>query len=153
MRILFICLGNICRSPTAEAVARLRLDGHQLDSAGTSGWHEGEPPYPAMVRAAARRGVDMTALAARKATARDFDRFDLILAMDGSTLAAMETLRPAGNQTDLRRLTDFIDGSVSEVPDPYYSRDFDGALDLIEAGVAGLALWLDRGPPATPSIT
>ncbi|MGR3801882.1 low molecular weight protein-tyrosine-phosphatase [Marinibacterium profundimaris] len=144
MRILFVCLGNICRSPAAEAVARMRLPGHDCDSAGTSGWHEGEPPYPPMIRAAAARGIPMTGLYARKAIADDFNRFDLILAMDGRTLDAMEDLRPSGNRTDLRRLADFIDGEVSDVPDPYYSRDFDGALDLIEVGIAGLDRWLER---------
>ena len=146
MRILFVCLGNICRSPAAEAVARTRLGDMPVaclvDSAGTSGWHEGEPPYPPMVRAAGARGVAMTGLYARKAIADDFEQFDLILAMDGDNLAALEDLRPAGNDTPLRLLTDFIDGAVSAVPDPYYTRDFNGALDLIESGIDGLARWL-----------
>ena len=144
MRILFVCLGNICRSPAAEAVARVRLEGCDVDSAGTSGWHEGEPPYPPMIRAAGSRGVPMTGLYARKAIADDFHRFDLILAMDDANMTAMEELRPAGNTTELRRLTDFVEGTVSEVPDPYYSRDFIGALDLIEAGIAGLGHWLTQ---------
>lgn len=145
MRILFVCLGNICRSPAAEAVARQRLAGHEIDSAGTSGWHEGEPPYPPMTRAAGARGVPMDGLYARKVIADDFNRFDLILAMDRTNLEALEAIRPPGNATELRRLADFIDGEVSEVPDPYYSRDFDGALDLIEAGVAGLERHLRGG--------
>ena len=148
MRILFVCLGNICRSPAAEAVARTRLGDMPVaclvDSAGTSGWHEGEPPYPPMVRAAGARGVAMTGLYARKAIADDFEQFDLILAMDDANMTAMEELRPAGNTTELRRLTDFVEGTVSEVPDPYYSRDFNGALDLIEAGIAGLGHWLTQ---------
>ncbi|MAC80146.1 MAG: phosphotyrosine protein phosphatase [Rhodobacteraceae bacterium] len=142
MRILFVCLGNICRSPAAEAVARVRLSDHEIDSAGTSGWHEGEPPYPPMVRAAGARGIPMTGQYGRKAIADDFKQFDLILAMDGDNMAALEDIRPPGNTTDLRRLTDFIDGAVDAVPDPYYTRDFDGALDLIEAAIAGLDRWL-----------
>ena len=142
MRILFVCLGNICRSPAAQAVARVRLPDHDIDSAGTSGWHEGEPPYPPMIRAAGTRGIPMIGLYGRKAIADDFNQFDLILAMDDTNIAALESIRPAGNTTDLRRLTDFIDGAVDAVPDPYYSRDFDGALDLIEAGIAGLDHWL-----------
>lgn len=145
MRILFVCLGNICRSPAAEAVARVRLPDHEIDSAGTSGWHEGEPPYPPMIRAAGARGIPMTDLYARKVIADDFNRFDLILAMDRTNLEALEAIRPPDNATELCRLADFIDGEVSEVPDPYYSRDFDGALDLIEAGVAGLERHLRDG--------
>lgn len=142
MRILFVCLGNICRSPAAEAVARLRLPDHEIDSAGTSGWHEGEPPYPPMVRAAGARGIPMTGLYGRKVIPGDFRKFDLILAMDGDNVAALEGIRPPGQTAELRRLTDFIDGAVDAVPDPYYTRDFDGALDLIEAGIAGLDRWL-----------
>lgn len=143
MNILFVCLGNICRSPAAEAVARAKLTDHSVDSAGTSGWHEGEPPYPPVRRAAGSRGYDMTNLYARKAISDDFKRFDLILAMDGDNVAALEEIRPEGNDTPLKRLTDFVEGEVSEVPDPYYTRDFDEALDLIEAGIDGLARWLD----------
>lgn len=142
-RILFVCLGNICRSPSAEAVTRARAPGLSLDSAGTGGWHAGEPPYGPMQQAARARGYDMSALRARQFRRADFDDFDLILAMDGQNLSDIEDLRPAGNATPVRLFTDYLpDNSVfagaTEVPDPYYTRDFDGALRLIENCADGL---------------
>lgn len=136
--ILFVCLGNICRSPTAEAVMRGLAPQLDLDSAGTGGWHAGEPPYGPMQAAARARGLDMSDLRARQFTPADFTRFDLILAMDGSNLQDIEAQRPAGNDTPVRLFTDYLpeDGpfaGATEVPDPWYTRDFDGALDLVEA--------------------
>lgn len=136
MRVLFVCLGNICRSPTAEALARAR--GLACDSAGTAGWHVGKPPYAPMQVAARARGIEMSDLRARQLVARDFDRFDLILVMDAENAADAEALRPPGNTTPLRLLTEY-GGAGGAVPDPYYTRDFDGALDLIERCVAALA--------------
>lgn len=138
-KILFVCLGNICRSPTAEAVFRARRQDVVSDSAGTAGWHVGAPPYRPMQEAAARRGFDLSALRARRLEPGDFDRFDLILGMDAENIAAIEALRPAGNRTQVRLLTDYLDDSaVDAVPDPYYTRDFDGALDLIETAIDAL---------------
>jgi protein-tyrosine phosphatase len=132
-RILFVCLGNICRSPAAEAVfaARARDAGLRVatDSAGTSGWHVGEPPYGPMIAAAARRGYDLSALRARQVSADDFAAFDLVLAMDRSNLADLAALRPAASSAELALFL-----GQGEVPDPWYSRDFDAALDLIEEG-------------------
>lgn len=146
MKVLFVCLGNICRSPAAEGAFRARAgDAHQIDSAGTSDWHVGEPPYGPMQKAAAARGIDLAALRARQFTARDFDRFDLILGMDASNLANIEGLRPAGNATPVRLFTDYApETGAAGVPDPYYTRDFDGALDLVEACAEGLARALAR---------
>ncbi|NOD77025.1 MULTISPECIES: low molecular weight protein-tyrosine-phosphatase [unclassified Ruegeria] len=144
-RILFVCLGNICRSPAAEGVFRTRAPHHSTDSAGTMGWHAGKPPYGPMQAAAEARGYDLSDLRARQFTAADFERFDLIIGMDANNMADIEDLRPAGNNTPVRLLTDFAHESQSDhVPDPYYTRDFDGALDLIEAAVAGLAAHLER---------
>ncbi len=146
-RVLFVCLGNICRSPSAEAVFR-GLAGRAgaevtCDSAGTSDWHVGEPPYAPMQAAAARRGYDLSPLRARQFTAGDFDDFDLLIAMDADNLAAMERLRPAGNRTPARLFTDFApEAGADHVPDPYYTRDFDGALDLIEQAARGLLAHL-----------
>ena len=140
MRILFVCLGNICRSPAAEGVFR-DLAGPEVrtDSAGTSDWHVGEPPYGAMQQAAAARGVDLSDLRARQFGAQDFQSFDLIIGMDSSNMSRMEALRPEGNETPLRLFTDYApQRGASEVPDPYYTRDFDGALDLIEDCARGL---------------
>lgn len=139
MRVLFVCLGNICRSPTAEAVFRAMAQDVVTDSAGTSDWHVGEPPYGAMQAVANARGYDMSDLRARQFTAADFERFDLILGMDASNIANVERLRPAGNATPVRLMTDYApERGMSEVPDPYYTRDFDGALDLLEVCARGL---------------
>lgn len=138
-RILFVCLGNICRSPAAEGVFRARAPHHATDSAGTSGWHIGDPPYGPMQKAAQSRGIKLDDLRARQFGPVDFDRFDLIIGMDADNIADIEALRPAGNETPVRLLTDFAPHiGADHVPDPYYTRDFDGALDLIEAAVEGL---------------
>ncbi len=144
-RILFVCLGNICRSPAAEGAFRARAPHHATDSAGTSGWHIGDPPYGPMQDAARARGLNLGDLRARKFIAADFDRFDLIIGMDDNNIADIEALRPPGNKTPVRLLTDFApETSADHVPDPYYTRDFDGALDLIETAVNGLKTHLDR---------
>jgi protein-tyrosine phosphatase len=134
MRILCVCLGNICRSPSAEAVLQKKGgDRFQVDSAGTGNWHIGKPPYGPAIEAAEARGYDLTLLRARQFTVADFARFDLILAMDAQNLADIEALRPKGNDTDVRLLLDFgTDQPGGDVPDPYYTGDFEGALDLIE---------------------
>ncbi|WP_050603372.1 low molecular weight protein-tyrosine-phosphatase [Ruegeria sp. 6PALISEP08] len=144
-RILFVCLGNICRSPAAEGAFRARAPHHATDSAGTMGWHAGNPPYGPMQAAAKARGFDLSDLRARQFTAADFERFELILGMDANNIADIEGLRPAGNDTPVRLLTDFATDTQADcVPDPYYTRDFDGALDLIETAVDGLAAHLER---------
>lgn len=138
-RILFVCLGNICRSPAAEGAFRARAPQHQTDSAGTAGWHVGKPPYGPMQQTARARDINLGDLRARQFEARDFTRFDLIIGMDSDNIAAIEALRPEGNDTPVHLLTDFAPHTGADhVPDPYYTRDFDGALDLIEQAVAGL---------------
>ncbi len=142
-RILFVCLGNICRSPAAEGAFRARAPQYVADSAGTSGWHIGDPPYGPMQKAARARDIDLSDLRARQFVAADFDRFDLIIGMDAQNLADIEALRPPDNATPVRLLTDFApDTGADHVPDPYYTRDFDGALDLIETAVEGLEAHL-----------
>ncbi len=144
-RILFVCLGNICRSPAAEGAFRARAPHHATDSAGTSGWHIGDPPYGPMQDAARARGLNLGDLRARKFITADFDRFDLIIGMDDNNIADIEALRPPGNKTPVRLLTDFApETGADHVPDPYYTRDFDDALDLIETAVNGLKTHLDR---------
>lgn len=138
MKVLFVCLGNICRSPSAEGVFR-EISGVETDSAGTAGWHVGKPPYGPMLETASRRGYDFSDLRARQFVAADFDRFDLIIGMDASNLEDIERLRPNGNDTPVRCFTDYApEAGMIEVPDPYYTRDFDGALDLIEQCATGL---------------
>ena len=137
MKVLFVCLGNICRSPSAEGVFR-EISSAQTDSAGTGGWHVGDPPYGPMLDAAARRGYDFSDLRARQFTAQDFQAFDLIIGMDAANIRDIEDLRPAGNETPVRLFTVYAETTMTEVPDPYYTRDFDGALDLIELCAKGL---------------
>jgi protein-tyrosine phosphatase len=136
-RILFVCLGNICRSPAAEGVTRALAAARGmdlvLDSAGTGNWHVGNPPHPPMIAAARARGYDLSPLRARQVEAADFDRFDLILGMDCANLAAIERIWPPGYETHARLFL-----GDAEVPDPYFDESFDAALDLIEAGAARL---------------
>lgn len=140
MRVLFVCLGNICRSPSAEGVLRaLAGAALEIDSAGTGAWHIGEPPCPQMVAAAARRGVDISGLRARQISRGDFGRFDLIIGMDGQNIDDIERLRPVGDATPVRLFTDYApETGADHIPDAYYTHDYDGALDLIEACAVGL---------------
>lgn len=128
-RILCVCLGNICRSPTAEAALRAAMPHATIDSAGTAGWHVGAPPYGPMQTAARAGGLDLAPLRARQVTVGDFDRFDLILAMDDSNMDDLRALDPGGPA----RLAKYLDPlGGGDVPDPYYTRDFSGVLALIQ---------------------
>ena len=147
--VLFVCLGNICRSPAAEGIFRDMVAAKGLDirvdSAGTSDWHVGDPPYGPMQAAAKARGADLSALRGRQVTAEDFRRFDLIVAMDTDNRANLLRLRP-DEGAPVRLLLDFAPETATEaVPDPYYTRDFEGALDLIEAGCRGLVTSIKAG--------
>ncbi|WOI56954.1 low molecular weight protein-tyrosine-phosphatase [Palleronia sp. LCG004] len=140
--ILIVCLGNICRSPTAEAVLRSKLAdaglGIEVDSAGTGDWHVGDPPHADMIAAASRAGYDLSQLRARQIVPEDFERFDLILAADPSNLEDLERVRPAGNSTRAVLFAPYAGRGVDAIPDPYHTGDFDGALDLVEAACDGL---------------
>ena len=151
VRVLMVCMGNICRSPTAEAVLRQRLeraglaDQVEVDSAGTHAHHVGSPPDDRSQEAGGRRGYRLEGLRARKVTPLDFERFDLLLAMDRDNLALLEERCPDGQRRKLRRLTEFISGrhplaGAVVVPDPYYGgpEGFEHVLDLIEAASDGL---------------
>lgn len=142
-RILFVCLGNICRSPAAEGIFRdlAKTSGSAtvIDSAGTSNWHIGSPPYAPMIAAASARGCDLSPLRARQFTARDFTDFNLIIAMDDENLRDIERLRPTAVKTPVHLFLDYApETGVTQVPDPYYTRDFETALDLIETASSGL---------------
>jgi len=141
-RILFVCLGNICRSPTAEGVLRHLLATEapglrvEVDSAGTGDYHLGEPPDLRSQRAAKRRGIDLSGLSARQVNRRDFDDFDLILAMDRKNLRDLETLKPAGSRAEVRLFLEYAgESGVAEVPDPYTgdTAAFEHVLDLVTA--------------------
>lgn len=134
--VLFVCLGNICRSPTAEAVFRKLASEAGLtvtvDSAGTGGWHAGDPPHPPSVRAALRRGYDMTGQVARKIVPQDFLRFDRIYAMDRRNLQALEEAR-RGQGTVPELFLDLVpELGLRDVPDPWYTGEYDTVLDLVE---------------------
>lgn len=138
-RILFVCLGNICRSPAAEGVFRTLMPEAETDSCGTANYHIGNPPYGDMQRVAGARGYDFSDLRARQLSAGDFDRFDLIIAMDAQNVADIEAVRPEGNATPVHLFTDYApESGMDHVPDPYYTRDYEGALTLIEAAARGL---------------
>jgi protein-tyrosine phosphatase len=148
MRILFVCMGNICRSPTAEGVMRrlLRdagLEGVEVESAGTGGWHAGEPPDERATAAAARRGVTLEG-AARQVRPADFRRFDLLVAMDRANLGELLALAVDDEGAEKVRLLREFDPATSggdlDVPDPYYGGDrgFENVLDMVEAACRGL---------------
>lgn len=152
VRVLMVCMGNICRSPTAQAVlgAQVRRAGLarrvQVDSAGTHGWHAGEAPDVRAVRHAAARGYDLSGLRARRVLPEDFHRFDRVLAMDEANLARLADLRPPGAAArpglllaHARRFP-----GLREVPDPYYGPPaaFERVLDLLEDACEGLLLDL-----------
>ncbi len=147
MKILFVCTGNICRSPTAEGVARRWLalaglgDAVGVDSAGIQGYHVGEAPDPRTQSAALRRGYDLSRLRARKVQAKDFADFDLLLAMDRDHFHYLRERAPDGCKHKVRMLMSFAAGARrDDVPDPYYGgiTGFDAVLDLCEDAVQGL---------------
>lgn len=139
--ILFVCLGNICRSPTAEAVFRAKAHGRGLhiDSAGTSGWHDGKPSDARSSAEARRRGYDMSAIRSRKVTQSDFDRFDLIIAMDEHNLRDLQSIQPEGSNARVELFLPFApDLNRDEVPDPYYEDNFAEVFDMIETASEAL---------------
>ena len=140
-RVLLVCMGNICRSPTAEGVLRKYIKNNNLgdlvevDSAGTHGYHVGEPPDPRTQRAALARGYNLSELRARKVAMQDIDYFDLLLAMDKSNLDNLRRLAPPDAHERIKLFMEFSSNFAdSEGPDPYYGlgHGFDLVLDMIE---------------------
>lgn len=147
LAVLFVCMGNICRSPTAQGVFRQLLEQEglsglvEVDSAGTHDYHVGQPPDARAQRAALARGIGLADLRARQAQAEDFLHFDYVVAMDRENLRLLSALCPRGYEHRLRLLMEFApDLGVSEVPDPYYggASGFDRVLDLLQAAAEGL---------------
>lgn len=145
MKLLFVCLGNICRSPTAEGVVRAIAAREfpglavEVDSAGTADYHVGEPPDRRSIAAARRRGYDIAGLRARQVTTTDFSNFDYVLAMDRANLGDLERIGARG-RAHVGLFLSFAPGLEDEVPDPYYggAADFERVLDLCEAGARAL---------------
>ncbi len=147
IRVLMVCLGNICRSPTAEAMLRRKvheagLDDHiEVDSAGTAGYHVDSPPDRRAIAHGERRGLAMQHLRGRQVSRDDFDRFDFILAMDADNLADLKRIRPPGSHAKVALLMSYAPlAGAREVPDPYYggADGFEKVLDLVESAADGI---------------
>lgn len=143
--VLFVCLGNICRSPLAEAALRAEAERAgievEIDSAGTGDWHLGYPPDPRAVAVAAKNGIDISHLRARLVTAHDFDRFDHVVGLDANNLADLKAMQPASSRATLSLLLDHVPGREGQaVADPYYGDDkgFDVTWADVTAGAHGL---------------
>jgi protein-tyrosine phosphatase len=153
LSVLVVCTGNICRSPTGEGVLRERVRTRGLEgrvhvaSAGTHGYHVGEPPDPRAVDHASRRGYDLSRQRAAQVKRKDFESFDYILAMDRGHLQLLRSMQPEGSRANLGLFLDASDKWTGEdVPDPYYGgpEDFELVLDMVEEAADG---WLDRIGP------
>lgn len=168
-RVLMVCMGNICRSPTAEAVLRAKLERAGLagqvlvDSAGTHGYHTGEPPDPRAIAAGQRRGYTLQGLRARPVQPEDFERFDCLLAMDQANLEWLQRKAPQGHRAALRLLLSSAPQlGEAEVPDPYYgpAQGFERVLDLVEGACEALLQQLAQHteagagspPPSDPKL-
>lgn len=152
-KVLFVCMGNICRSPSAEGVTRTLAerqglaDLFEFDSAGTHGYHVGASPDGRATKAAAQRGYDLSKLKARQVNQYDFERFDHVLAMDRDNLSLLKQACPPQHHGKLRLFLEFaVDREESEVPDPYYGgpEGFENVLDLIENAANGMLTALSR---------
>ncbi len=153
VRVLFVCLGNICRSPTAEGVFRALVESQgltgkiEIDSAGTHAYHVGQGPDPRAQEAAARRGIDLSRLRGRRATAADIEEFDYVLAMDEDNYANLLHIAPMQYESRVRLLMAFApERPEDEVPDPYFGGEggFDRVLDMIEDAARGLLADIRR---------
>lgn len=147
VKVLFVCMGNICRSPTAEGVFAAQVkaanlaDVIEIDSAGTHAYHVGEPPDPRAQKTAIKRGVDLSSLRARRAVAEDFEIFDYVLAMDRENQQGLQAICPIGAEHKLQLFLSYAPNlEHEEVPDPYYGGPlgFERVLDMIEEASAGL---------------
>ena len=162
IRILFVCLGNICRSPLAEGIFRhlVREQGleerFEIDSAGTSGWHAGDPPDPRSAQTARRRGIELSGQG-RKVVAEDLRRFDYVIAMDAENRQELRALQAqAGGRARVARLREWDPRPEhGDVPDPYYGgpRGFDDVHDIVERACAGLLELVVQEHGLTPALT
>ncbi|MDQ1910480.1 low molecular weight protein-tyrosine-phosphatase [Paenibacillus sp. GD4] len=139
INILFVCLGNICRSPMAEAVFRKKVreagleDRIRIDSAGTGSWHIGKPPHEGTRRILKQYGIDTTGMKARQVGAEDFRDYQYIIAMDSSNVRNLEAIAPSGHGAEVRKLLDWApNAGVTDVPDPYYTGNFEEVYKLVD---------------------
>jgi protein-tyrosine phosphatase len=153
VKVLFVCLGNICRSPTAEGVFQMLVeekglsDRIEIDSAGTSGWHEGELPDPRSSEEALRHGVDLSNQRSRAVRPADFQHFDYLCAMDSANLKELRRTCPKGQEKRLYRFTDFApELGARDVPDPYYGGDrgFENVYNVVLASAEGLLEHIEQ---------
>ncbi len=161
IRVLFVCMGNICRSPTAQGVAEKVASQRalealvELDSAGTHAYHVGEPPDARARAAARRRGIDLSPQRARRVSHLDFEHFDYIVAMDEQNYRALQGAAPANAQQKIRKMMEFSNLGVTEdVPDPYYggAHGFEQVLDLLDNAMAGFFDELARFHPELAAV-
>lgn len=146
IKVLFVCMGNICRSPTAEGVLRHLVEEAglsmqiEIDSAGTSDYQDGDPPDRRAQQAASKRGYDLSRLRARQVRAEDFHEFDHILAMDSKNVKDLKAIYPDGGRAEVTLFLEYADNALTrEVPDPYYGsvQNFELVLDLVENAAQG----------------
>ncbi|MGO4620057.1 low molecular weight protein-tyrosine-phosphatase [Ensifer sp. 2YAB10] len=146
VRVLFVCLGNICRSPLAEGVLRALAEKKglapalEVDSAGTGAWHIGDPPDRRSIEAARRHGIDISELRGRQVRPEDFRNFDLILGMDENNVRTLKRLAPEGAAEKVRLFLDYASGRSEDVPDPYYEgpEAFEALYQMLDAGCSSL---------------
>ncbi|MDO6705761.1 low molecular weight protein-tyrosine-phosphatase [Photobacterium sp. 1_MG-2023] len=147
--VLVVCMGNICRSPTGEAVLRAKAQAAgmavEIDSAGTIGYHQGNPPDSRARAVGEARGYSFQSIRARQVVPEDFERFDLILAADRQNLADLQAMCPDQYVSKLALLLDYADVAETEVPDPYYGgpQGFEHVLDLVEQAAEGVLARLN----------
>lgn len=152
VKVLFVCLGNICRSPSAHGIfeAKVKAAGLdswiEVDSAGTAAYHVGNPPDPRSMQHASKRGYDLSHLRARQAITADFEYYDYILAMDAENLRNLQAIAPDQYAGELALFLKFTDMPDAEVPDPYYGGEagFEHVLDLVESASEGLIAHIKR---------
>lgn len=145
IKVLFICLGNICRSPMAEAYFRNLVkqeglvDRFVIDSAATSNWNEGKPPHEGTQKKLKEHNLSFEGIYSRQITAADFNQFDYIITMDDQNLVDLENIRKQTTHAKIVKLMDFVDNAtIDYVPDPYYTGDFEETFQLVELGCQAL---------------